>query len=262
MLTPTTREVRSFDGTAVQWIEMGRGYPLLVSSPLGIPIGYWDDLFGRLADSYRICFVKRRGLWGAPIPGDLAHMDVEAHARDLTAVVEATGHRAFAMLGFCSGVAPMMRSLELAARLPERVAVFSGRFCPGKPVGGSRWFHEVKKSDRIRERVIDVLTRFAPASLRAGLTQELLDPGQLDAHLAAVETSRAYDVVTRIPAGVPTTFHYSERDYDEIKQSTNEFAARAGLGQAAVVEIPGAHHFSLCEDPAPSAERVRALFGT
>ncbi|HEU4727007.1 MAG TPA: hypothetical protein VFT22_03940, partial [Kofleriaceae bacterium] len=265
VLVPVPRSLISFDGTRVHWLEYGRGYPIVVSSPLGIPFPSWQPLLARMARSFQFLFVKRRGLWGADIPADLDRLDVDAHARDIAAIVDASagisGHAAYGMLGFCSGVAPMVKALEHTQHWPEHMAVFNGRFVPGNHVGGRRLFAQVERNGALRDRVIEILARFGPPALRDDLKRELGRPGRLESHLRAVEMSRTYEFEAMIPAVVPATFFYAEHDYEEIRSSTLAYVARLGRPPSSVIEIARAEHFFLLDQADRAADLVVSALG-
>jgi pimeloyl-ACP methyl ester carboxylesterase/DNA-binding CsgD family transcriptional regulator len=111
------------DGVSVAWTSIGRG-PTLIHLP-GVPFsnveGEWRipvlrRAFGSLGD--RLRFIQYDGRGTGRSQRDVTDVSLEAHLRDLDAVVEAAGVDQCVLLGFYAS-AP--HAIAWAARHPERV---------------------------------------------------------------------------------------------------------------------------------------------
>ena len=114
----SSREIRSADGTSIRaWCNDGDGTPVLLCNGLGAPAAAWPRLVAR-GSGYRVISWDYRGLGGSHRPADWERVQVEDHAADARAVLDAFGVRAATLVGWSLGVNV---AFELALQDPARV---------------------------------------------------------------------------------------------------------------------------------------------
>lgn len=122
-MQPTVAFATSSDGVRIAWLSVGAG-PTLVHLP-GVPFsnleGEWripllQRAFARLTGNIRLVQYDGRGTGRSQ--REVSDVSLEAHLRDLDAVVTATGAEQVVLLGFYHSA---LVSIEWAARHPERV---------------------------------------------------------------------------------------------------------------------------------------------
>lgn len=199
VVIPGLRErfVGSFDGTplCVQIVDdapdVARPNLLLVNG-LGATVLTWRLAIERFRRHFKIVSFDTRGLHksGRPLGGAGA-LDVDAHAKDVVAVVDAVGFDRFHALGWSMGVqvlieaAPLLRGRILSLALHNGVAgrVFSD--VPGVAFAGDRgvavvdaFLKGLAKNSVLVEKVVDKLAdhpALIPAFVRVGFVHHGLD---------------------------------------------------------------------------------------
>ncbi|HYH26353.1 MAG TPA: alpha/beta hydrolase [Blastococcus sp.] len=179
----STRTVRGADGTVLRaWCNDGTGIPVLLCNGLGAPPAAWPRIIA--PDSgYRVATWYQRGLGGSERPADRSRVQVEDHADDARAVLDAYGMRSAIVVGWSLGVNV---AFELALEDPHRVtAVLAVAGVPGgsysslfAPFGVPRGLRA--PMGRIGSRVLPIVGPLLPL-VTASLPpwQELLSPAAL-----------------------------------------------------------------------------------
>lgn len=113
------RTVTSHDGTRLScWTNDGAGVPIVLSNGLGTPVEAWPEIINDTS-SYRVVSWDHRGLGGSERPSDESHINVDDHADDLVATMDAFGMDRAIVIGWSVGVNV---AFEVARREPQRVA--------------------------------------------------------------------------------------------------------------------------------------------
>lgn len=121
MVTPLVEErrVRSYDGTDIAYHVVGQGPPVLLCNGLGGSWVAWTHQIEYLRDRYRFISWDYRGLYRSGPPATPDALQVDAHARDGLAVMDAEGIDGAALLGWSMGVQVALETFRIA---PERVS--------------------------------------------------------------------------------------------------------------------------------------------
>lgn len=112
------RRVRSFDGTDIAYHVVGHGRPVLLCNGLGGSWVAWTHQIRYLQDRYRFISWDYRGLYRSGPPAVPGALQIDAHARDGLAVLDAEGIESAALLGWSMGVQVALETFHIA---PERV---------------------------------------------------------------------------------------------------------------------------------------------
>jgi nucleoside-diphosphate-sugar epimerase/pimeloyl-ACP methyl ester carboxylesterase len=112
--------VRSFDGTSLSTYVCGKedGTPVVLSNAVGMPAAFWTRVASRLAKEHRVVTWETRGVPSFSENFAENEAGIDAHVRDLVAVMDAHGMESAHVLGWCTGALVAMKS---AFRAPERV---------------------------------------------------------------------------------------------------------------------------------------------
>jgi len=171
--------VTSRDGTGLRtWANGANGVPLVVSNGLGASLSAWPRL-ARSDCGFAAVSWWHRGLGGSERPDDPTRIQVEDHAADLEATMDAAGFERAVLLGWSFGVNV---AFEFARAHPERVAGILG--VGGVPGGSFRAFGPPGLPGALREEV----GRGAAWLLR------LVGPPATALAFPVVETARALGV--------------------------------------------------------------------
>jgi pimeloyl-ACP methyl ester carboxylesterase len=221
-------------------------------------MSFWSTL-GALSERHCFIFVQTRGLWGAALPATVEGMSVEAHARDLAAVVDALGERKFGILGHCSGVAVLLASLRHLRIPPERLAMVSARFASGNSLNVAGLMAHARSSPSLRRNIARIAVEYAPEPLHAGLEQELSDLERLHAHLYSIHSSRVFSYDVDLPPQTRSVIAVAEQDDGEIRSSSLAYARTRGTACTRLLELPGGHFF-FQQDLGAATQVMRAAF--
>jgi pimeloyl-ACP methyl ester carboxylesterase/DNA-binding CsgD family transcriptional regulator len=120
---PEVRFARTTDGVTIGYQIFGQGPPLVWMPSLSNIVAQWRIPLVRaaylaLARGMTVVLYDGRGTGVSDRRIDLGDLGVDAHLRDLGAVLDATGLRRASLLGYYHSVAT---ALAFAARRPERV---------------------------------------------------------------------------------------------------------------------------------------------
>lgn len=124
-MIPEMRFARTGDGVAIAYQTLGRGPALVwLPSALNNLQAQWRvpalrAAYEALADHLTLTLYDGRGMGASDRRIDLTDLGVDAHVRDLEAVLDEAGLDRVSLLGYYQSVAP---ALAFAARRPERVA--------------------------------------------------------------------------------------------------------------------------------------------
>jgi DNA-binding CsgD family transcriptional regulator/pimeloyl-ACP methyl ester carboxylesterase len=121
---PEVRYARASDGVTLAYQVLGEGPPVVWLPSLSNLVAQWRvpqlrDAYRHLARSATLVLYDGRGTGSSDRRVDLDDLGVEAHVRDLAAVLDAAGVRTAALLGWYHSVAT---AVAFAAGHPERVS--------------------------------------------------------------------------------------------------------------------------------------------
>jgi pimeloyl-ACP methyl ester carboxylesterase len=258
---PTTREVRSSDGTPIGVHTVGSGEPLVMVPGAWASADHWLGVAGELAQTNE-CWVLDRRARGASGDGDGYSFDREIE--DITAVLEAAGPGAD-LLGHSSGA---IYTLETARRIPvERLILYE------PPLRWAERGDPADLVDRIRALVDD--DRLEDAAELFFREEGRLD----DEALAMLKTLpdwesmvplapicvREWDAILNAHLSVdryrdvscPTLLLAGSENLDHPSMATEPLAAT--LPDARVAMLDGHAHMAHRADPALVATRVRTF---
>ncbi|MBM2614420.1 alpha/beta fold hydrolase [Actinoplanes sp. LDG1-06] len=259
-----TRFARAADGVTIGYQVLGRG-PVLVWMPsLSNIEAQWRipalrAAYLGLARSCTLVLYDGRGTGTSSRDIDLTDLGVEAHLRDLTAVLDDAGIRRASLLGYYHAVAT---ALEFAAREParvERLVLFGG-------------------APRMSEAMLPAQTRallslvdqdwslFADAAATAWLGWDGAESGRWTAEAFRTATTpaiakawfaaaRDIDVTARLPeVKAPALVLHRQSDQQIPVEVFRRLAA--DLPDARLVELPGSTPTLFVEDPAADLSLV------
>ncbi len=261
------------DGTTLRYFDSGGVLPpLVLANGLGGPLSAWKHQIQHLRSRYRIISWDYRGLYGSSLPpGAAPDLTIGAHVRDLLDVLEATGTKQVALVGWSMGV---QVALELYASHPDIVShlvLVNGTF--GRPLHGvgvpfARHFlpHAVERARRMH-RVGNVLLARAARWPETGswlkrlgvisrtldgelFSEMVADFGKLDLELyfTMLGILGEHDAAHVLPSiRVPTLVVTGTRDLFTPPHVAEKMAQRVPHGELLIVR--GATHYAACEYP-------------
>ena len=271
--------VTSFDGTpiSVQTVTSADTPPdapvLLLANGLGATVTAYRYLLTRFSRTFRFVSWDYRGLYGSGRPvGGYATLDVEHHAKDALAVLEALEIEEAHALGWSMGVQVL---IELYRAAPDRFATLvlhngvAGR--PWDSVAGTTLFKALmdpvleasQRVDFLIERAVARVVDwqgFLPLAIRTGLVSGQLDREvfldvaggfkSLDMHLYVELLRRlgrhdGFDVLPGI--NVPTLILQGAKDVFTPVVVAERMARTIPGAQLTV--LPGGTHYAAVEMP-------------
>jgi pimeloyl-ACP methyl ester carboxylesterase len=256
---------KAADGTRIAWARIGEGPPLMKAAnwlnhlehDWDSPI--WSPLFQELARDH--CFIRYDERGNGMSDWDVADLGFDAFVSDLEAVVDASGHARFPLLGISQGVAV---AIDYAARHPERVShlILWGGYAAGWRVDGDA---DLRAE---REAIITLVARgwgrddpsyrqiFSRAFLPSATLEELaaFDEFQRRTTSAAnaarfLDTFAHIDVRHRLADVRCPTLVMHARDDRRVPVEQGARIA-AGIAGAEFVTLPTADHLLLGREPA------------
>ncbi len=275
METPGQRfgSVLSYDGTRIRFLAEGKGVPLVLCNGVLCSIGYWVHLRVFFKSRARLILWDYRGHGMSSPPRHPWNVTVGAHARDLLAVLDASGVETAVLAGHSMGVQVI---LEFYRRHPERVAgliPICGTYgYPLRTFYGTPWSGRVlkpllKRAERFSGPLGTVLKPLflsplaVPAARLSGAVHWYLCPGDAMKvyfqHLAAMDVATALRLVQAMvdhsaedvlgSVAVPTLIAAGEQDpFTPVWVA--EKMAEAIRGSELLV-IPRGTHTALVEQP-------------
>jgi pimeloyl-ACP methyl ester carboxylesterase len=281
----TSRRVTGADGTSLSaWSTPGGGTPVLLCNGLGASPSAWPAVVAR-ASGCQVVGWDYRGLGASRRPGDPARVQVEDHAADARAVLDAFGLASATVVGWSLGVNV---AFELALEEPERVSgVLAVAGVPGgsfsslfAPLGVPRRLRA--PAGRLGSRLLPVVGPLLPL-LTGGLRpwQALLAPAVDEA--PAGDAARLATVATVVrefaghdwrwfrhlavavadhapldlsPLSCPVTFLAGR--YDTLVDAADMRTAAGSVIGARYREFPASHFLPL-EDPDLMLRELRLL---
>ncbi|MGK5683025.1 alpha/beta fold hydrolase [Actinoplanes sp. URMC 104] len=267
---PDLRFARAGDGVTLGYQMVGQG-PVLVWMPsLSNIVAQWRipavrDAYTGLARNHTVVLYDGRGTGASDRRIDLTDLGVEAHLRDLTAVLDHAGIRRASLLGYYHSVAT---AIAFAARHPERVerlVLF----------GGAPRMREAMRpaqTQALLSLVDQDWSLFADAAATAWLGWDVTPSGRLTAEAfrtattAAVakawfEAAQEIDVtgdVGRVRA--PTLVLHRQGEQQIPVEVFRRLAA--ALPDGRLVELPGSTPTLFVEDPAADLHLVSQFVTT
>jgi len=259
LLAPVAEHrLRSFDGTMLRWFEAGRGYPILVSLPIGLHRDFLLPLIESAGDRYRFIYLQSRGLWGSEASANPQNDTVEAHGRDLADVAAAASLSDYAALGYCGGSAPLVIAAGRAPVPPRRLLLLSTLF-------RRSGFEEIVThlADRLRasdrpdtyRMILHIAFRFGAPQFRDLAIEEICSAEKLAGFLAQLSSLYRYTFPVRLAVTQDITIAVAQHDIDAIRTSSEAFLGGLDHPDARLIDLDEAGHFLLFEDP----RRVAAL---
>jgi pimeloyl-ACP methyl ester carboxylesterase/DNA-binding CsgD family transcriptional regulator len=258
------RFCRAADGTRLAYASHGSGPPLVAVSCWLSHLQYdWQSPIWRhfLDDLGAIATLIRYDERGFGMSDwDVDDFSIEARVADLEAVLEATGHERFALLGMSGGSAV---ALAYAAAHPERVSrlILYGTVCgiPTQLDGEAREIEETfrqmirvgwAKDDPTFRRVFT--TRFIPDATEEQLAwfDDLQRMSTSPANAVASRIARqAVDLVDEIPKiSVPTVVLQARGDRSTTFD--NAVTVTSQIPGARLVALESRNHILLADEPA------------
>ncbi|MBZ0115420.1 MAG: alpha/beta hydrolase, partial [Sandaracinaceae bacterium] len=275
--------VRSFDGTGLACHSAGRGRPVLLANGLGGSWKAWTHQIQYFLDRYRFVSWDYRGLYRSRAPSDREALQVDVHARDAVAVLDALGIEQTSIFGWSMGV---QVGLEIFRQAPDRVkalVLING-------VAGAPWesVFNLPAAGKVVPHVIDLLVRMPglthqvtervvqwPETIgwakRLGLAGRTLDEeifAQLAGSFAGLDMELymrmlgqlgehdARDVLEEVD--VPVLVVAGDRDLFTPKGAAQEMAKR--IRGAELLVVPGGTHYVAVEYPELVNLRVEKFF--
>lgn len=111
--------ISGYDGTRLEVQQYGRGeHTVVIANGLGGTLLAWAPMLRALEDRVRFVSWDYRGLYNSGPPAVPGNLSVEAHVRDMNAVMDATGVRSATIAGWSMGV---QVCVQAAVDLAERV---------------------------------------------------------------------------------------------------------------------------------------------
>ena len=111
-------EATAEDGTGLHYITLGEGLPFVFCNGVVCTYTFFHFAKDYFRERCRMLFWDYRGHARSDVPDDLKSINMENHARDLAAVMDAAGMEKAVLLGHSMGV---MVLLEFYHLFPERV---------------------------------------------------------------------------------------------------------------------------------------------
>ncbi|GIE30844.1 LuxR family transcriptional regulator [Actinoplanes italicus] len=244
---PDVRFARTADGVSIGYQVFGRGPALVWMPSLSNIVAQWRipalrDAYLGLARELTVVLYDGRGTGTSDRRVDLGDLGVDAHLRDLTAVLDAAGLQRATLLGYYHSVPT---AIAFAARSPgrvERLVLFGG-------------------TSRLREAMLPAQTQallslvdqdwglFADAAATAWLGWDEAASGRWTAEAfrtattapvfkAWIEAARDIDVTAELPAVRAPTLVLHRQGEQRIPAETSRRLA-GGLPVARFVELPG-----------------------
>ncbi len=256
--------IKTGDGTDIYVKDWGQGRPVVLMHGWPLNADSWDDQAVALAEAgYRVIAYDRRGFGRSSQPW--TGYDYDTLADDLAAVLEATGARDAAIVGFSMGGGEVARYMS---RHQGKGIVQAGLIASVVPyvlqddsnpngVAGAQ-LDQIK--DGLRRDRPHFLAGFAQDFYGVGwisspVSQEVLDwslmmamQGGLHPTIACVDAFGRTDFRPDLPAiTVPTLILHGTADKTVPIDATGRAAAQ-GIAQARLIEYDGSPHGLLATD--------------
>lgn len=244
---------------SARWTEVGSGYPIVVCSAPAVPYEYWAPLLESLSSRFRCIFVHGRGLWDGYLPRDPKGMSVGSRVGDIMSVAECLSLEGFGVLGHCSAVTVVLASVPRLRTRPEAALLVSGR-SGYSAVGNFDAVASLIRSDsRFREHYARLAAAYAPAELREGLEQQLLDERRLEGHVYSLQSLRLYSTDFASLGNMPVALAWAQEDMPGVSDTMQDYADRLGR-QCEWTHVFEGDHFAFIRNTEVGARLVERAF--
>ncbi len=267
------------DGTRLRAFDTrGSGPAVVLANGLGGPVSAFDTHIRRLAPFHRVISWDYRGLYGSTLGHSGVDLSVQAHAKDIAAVLNALGVERAAFVGWSMGVQVGLELYKSKSSTISHLVLMNGTF--GRPLRGvplpfSELVlpHVVASAKAVHFLGPPLLGRVRRTKLgltflkRLGFIASSFDPDLFSQLLAEFETIdfqlyfsllaqlTHHDAEELLPTvNVPTLVISGSRD-----RITPSFSARRiahTIPHAELFVVQGATHYAAAEYPNEILDRV------
>ena len=261
---PELRYTRTSDGVTIAYQVLGRGPALVWLPSLSNLMAQWRvpvlrDAYRRLAGSMTLVLYDGRGTGSSDRRVDVEDLGVEAHLRDLDAVLAAAGLPAPSLLGYYHSVATAIAFAADHPRRVPRMVLFGG-------AARMRDAMSPAQTQALLSLVDQDWDLFADAAAQAWLGWGSGESGPLVAEAFRTATTpavarawftagEAIDVTERLPRVEAPTLVLHRQGERQIPVEVSRRLA-AALPKGRLLELPGSSPTLFLEDAAGDVDRV------
>ncbi len=126
----TRGEVKSFDQSLLSTYACGdpSKVPVVLSNAVGMPAAFWTPLAARLSNQNHVLTWETRGVPSFDPDFAQKECDVDAHVRDLLAVLTENGIQQAHLIGWCTGALVALKAAYLAPERVRSLVLLNGSF--------------------------------------------------------------------------------------------------------------------------------------
>jgi len=261
---PELRYTRTSDGVTIAYQVLGRGPALVWLPSLSNLVAQWRvpvlrNAYRRLAGSMTLVLYDGRGTGSSDRRVDVEDLGVEAHLRDLHAVMAAAGLETASLLGYYHSVATAIAFAADHPRRVPRMVLFGG-------AARMRDAMSPAQTQALLSLVDQDWDLFADAAAQAWLGWGSGESGRLVAEAFRTATTppvaRAWfaagetiDVTERLPRVEAPTLVLHRQGERQIPVEVSRALADA-LPKGRLLELPGSSPTLFVEDPLGDADLV------
>ncbi len=270
--------IESDDGTPIRYFDSARREedrqlpPIVLANGLGGPLSAWSHQIRHLKDRFRIISWDYRGLYGsAGRGGPPADLSIQAHVRDLRAVLRAAELSSASFVGWSMGVQVALELYEQHPELVRRLVLVNGTF--GKPLHGvalpfaeyvlPQAVHHARRLHSVGGKILQRASKWPETGVwlkRLGVISKTLDDElfsemvgdfgglDLDVYFTMLGELGRHDAAHVLPTiRVPTLIIAGARDVFTPPDVAQKMAQRIPHGELLIVR--GATHYAAAEYP-------------
>lgn len=254
------------DGTSLRYITCGSGYPVVVSTPIGLHLDFWRPLFStQSAQNFRFIALQSRTLWGSEPSPTQAGDTLERHAQDIAELVALEGLKNYAALGYCGGSAPLVAALSRVSALPESIMLVSTLFRRDRQEQiVQRILNKFTSSPRpsAYRMILSVAFQIAVPQFQMAAEAEICTERNLPSYLRQLHSLYSYDFPLDFPNECRLNISYCSGDIESIRSSSTEYFNNLNKSNSSIRIIDNADHFYLFNDPENAIRTVMDALGS
>ncbi|WP_298464069.1 alpha/beta hydrolase [uncultured Erythrobacter sp.] len=254
-LAPRIEEHRfvSSDDVGLRYISCGDGYPVVLSTPIGLHLDFWKPLFAtRSAERFRFIALQSRGLWGSQASHDPANDTVSRHGLDIAELVGHEELNDYAMIGYCGGSAPLIEALQSVAKVPGNTLLISTLFRRDRQeLIVRRVLERFEQSQRpsAYRMILSVAFQAAVPEFQSIAEDEICTTEKLPMYLRQLNSLYSFNFPNNIRSDTSIRVFLSSGDIDPIKESSCDYVNRMGGDASKIETINDSDHFYLFNQP-------------